>query len=308
MPTYRPVRAEGFSLLELIVVLTILVTMTMMVMPVFKGSLSDAKVEHSMRDMHAMIKSARSLAMSEGNEYRIYFNSKKNQYIHNILSEWRLFALAYRDHGEREGEPKQEIQDRNRGYCHRLQRAGSTMKTWDHNRFSPTRAEATPRRHSSESGYILLEAMVALALLGVISYSIHGTFQQALLTRAQAQDYTRARFLLEQLVADRQLQPIVTQGAGDGFFTGETDERFQWAYQIQKVNLPKPPKPINPPKEGTTRPKFRYPKDSAYLVHVVATVSWRRGGQDFSESIETLFSPRKLWQSAEDEEADLWDM
>lgn len=174
--------------------------------------------------------------------------------------------------------------------------------------FIPTRAAATLRRRSSESGYILLEAMVALALLGVISYSIHGTFQQALLTRAQAQDYTRARFLLEQLVADRQLQPVVAQGGDDGFFNGEADERFQWAYQIQKVKLPKPPMPAKPPEEGTTRPRFRYPKDSAYLVHVVATVSWRRGGQDFSESIETLFSPRKLWQSAEDEEADLWEI
>ena len=78
IPTYRSTRAEGFSLLELVVVLTLLMVMTMMVMPVFKGALSDAEVEQSMRDMHAMIKSARSLAMSEGNEYRIYLHPKEN--------------------------------------------------------------------------------------------------------------------------------------------------------------------------------------------------------------------------------------
>lgn len=54
--------------------------MTMMVMPVFKGALSEAEIEQSMRDMHAMIKSARSLAMSEGNEYRIYLHPKENRY------------------------------------------------------------------------------------------------------------------------------------------------------------------------------------------------------------------------------------
>jgi len=80
IPTYRGSRAEGFTLLELVVVLTILMGMTMMIMPVFKGALSEAEVEQSMLDMHAMIKSARSLAMSEGNEYRIYVNPKENRY------------------------------------------------------------------------------------------------------------------------------------------------------------------------------------------------------------------------------------
>lgn len=104
MPTYRLVRVEGFSLLELIVVLTVLATMTMMVMPVFKGSLSDAGVEHSMRDMHAMIKSARSLAMSEGNEYRIYFNEKKNLYW---VGRWSGFG----DKGERLFTPSSDVRE-----------------------------------------------------------------------------------------------------------------------------------------------------------------------------------------------------
>lgn len=167
---------------------------------------------------------------------------------------------------------------------------------------------AKTKRRASEGGYILLEALVALTLLGVISYSIHGTFQQALMTRGQAQDYTRARFLLEKVVADQQLQPLVVERADDGFFDGEENDRFQWEYQIKKIRLPKPPEPTTPPPPGTSRPPFRYPLDGGFLVHIVATVSWTRGGQEFSESIETLFSPQKLWQSKEEEEANIWGM
>ena len=172
----------------------------------------------------------------------------------------------------------------------------------------PEGLAAKAKRRASEGGYILLEALVALTLLGVISYSIHGTFQQALMTRGQAQDYTRVRFLLEKVVADQQLQPLVVERADDGFFDGEGNDRFWWEYKIKKIRLPKPPEPTTPPPRGRSHPVFRYPLDGGFLVHIVATVSWRRGGRDFSESIETLFSPQKLWQSKEEEEENIWAM
>ena len=128
------------------------------------------------------------------------------------------------------------------------------------------------------------------------------------MTRGQAQDYTRARFLLEQVVADQQLQPLVVERADDGFFDGEENGRFMWEYQIKKIRLPKPPEPTTPPPPGTSRAPFRYPLDGGFLVHIVATVSWTRSGQEFSESIETLFSPQKLWQSKEEEEENIWGM
>lgn len=159
-------------------------------------------------------------------------------------------------------------------------------------------------RRVSQGGYILLEATVALFLLGVVSYAIHGTFQQALMTRAQAQDYTRVRFLLEQVLAEQQLQPLVTQSSGGGFFDNEEDSRFMWEYEIRKITLPKPKVPDTSPPDGGVRGEFKYPKESSFLVHVVVTVTWMRGGQEFSESLETLFSPRKLWQSEDEWEQD----
>lgn len=104
--TYRPTEAEGFSLLELVVVLTILAGMTMMVTPIFNGSLSGAEVEHSMRDLHAMLKSARSLAMSEGNEYRVYFHPKENRYW---IGRWS----GLDEKGERVFTPSSDIREAN---------------------------------------------------------------------------------------------------------------------------------------------------------------------------------------------------
>ncbi|MCH7909983.1 MAG: hypothetical protein IIB38_10245, partial [Candidatus Hydrogenedentes bacterium] len=68
-------------------------------------------------------------------------------------------------------------------------------------------------RRRTISGYILLETAVALVLLSVGATTVHRTIQEAIRTRGQAQDYTRVRFLLDQVVADIEIQPELTEHA-----------------------------------------------------------------------------------------------
>ncbi len=141
-------------------------------------------------------------------------------------------------------------------------------------------------RRRSEQGYILLEAAVALVLLTAGVYAIHGTIQQALITRGQAQDYTQVRFLLEKIIADLEMQAQITEHSDAGTFPSP-HERFRWQYTVRKADIPLPPPPVQ------NEFQFQYPM--RWLAHVHATVSWERGGQPFSESMETLFDTEKLW-------------
>ncbi len=147
----------------------------------------------------------------------------------------------------------------------------------------------------NRGGYILIEAAVAMVLLSIGALTVHRTIQEAVRTRGQAQDYTRARFLLEQVMADLESQPELVEHSDRGRFEGE-HARFSWDYRVRRVNLPKPGRPLRPPPEGEKIKKFTYPEGQEYLAHLRATVSWTRSGRPFSESYETLLAPEALWQ------------
>lgn len=142
-------------------------------------------------------------------------------------------------------------------------------------------------------GYILVETMVALVLLALGSWAIHGTIRQAILARGQAQDYTQVRFLLEEVVAKLEMQPLLRQGAEQGVFGGELS-RFSWESTVKRVNVPSPARQSAGFAPGRGRQAVEYPAE--YLTHIHATVTWTRGGREFSESFETLFRPSKLWE------------
>ena len=151
------------------------------------------------------------------------------------------------------------------------------------------------RRSQTICGYILIEAAVAMVLLSIGAMTVHRTIQEAIRTRGQAQDYTRARFLLEQVVADLEIQPELIEHSDRGRFEGE-HARFSWDHRVQRVNLPMPGPPLRPPPEGKKVESFEYPEGQEYLAHLRASVSWTRSGRSFSESYETLLSPDSLWQ------------
>lgn len=147
---------------------------------------------------------------------------------------------------------------------------------------------------SGRGGYILLETTVALVLLGMGVYAIHGAIRQAIVTRGQAQDYTQARFLLERVIAEVEIQPALQQGSKQGRFEAPLD-RFEWRHEIRKIRIPKPEGAINVGAllAGDDSGQFEYPIE--YLLRVRATVTWKRAGHAFSESFETLIDPTKLW-------------
>ena len=155
------------------------------------------------------------------------------------------------------------------------------------------------RRRPGRGGYILVEATVALVLLSLGAYAVHGTIRQALITRGQAQDYTQVRFLLERIASEVSLQPMVKEESQSGSFTGDFS-RFAWSYTLSRVDVPLPQPPPFPPAGWAEPEDFEYQVE--YLGLITATVTWQRAGQPYSESLETLFNPFKLWQPIEEDD------
>lgn len=136
----------------------------------------------------------------------------------------------------------------------------------------------------------MLETVAALAILSLGVVAIHGALRQAVLARATAQDYTRARFLLEDMVARLELEPFLMEGTHFGSFGGSYS-RFHYACTVSKLILPAP---VIPP-ELLARPGFEIELPVPYLGKIHATVSWTRAGRSYEETVETLFNPDRLY-------------
>lgn len=72
--------AAGFSLMELIVVVTILAILTAAVLPVFGPALRGAKIDNAFQDVLATMRYAQDAAVSQGMEHRVYFDDDHNAY------------------------------------------------------------------------------------------------------------------------------------------------------------------------------------------------------------------------------------
>lgn len=70
----------GFTLMELIVVLTIISIMSAAVVPVFRGTYESVESDHTLRDLVATIKYAQERAVTDCREYRLYISQKTNEY------------------------------------------------------------------------------------------------------------------------------------------------------------------------------------------------------------------------------------
>jgi prepilin-type N-terminal cleavage/methylation domain-containing protein len=71
---------RGFTLVELMIVMTLIAVLALGVSPIFRGTLARARADHAARDLFAEIKYAQESAVSEGVECRVYFDLKKNAY------------------------------------------------------------------------------------------------------------------------------------------------------------------------------------------------------------------------------------
>jgi len=157
----------------------------------------------------------------------------------------------------------------------------------------------SPSARRTARGYILIETVVAMAVLSVSMVAIQRGARQTLYIRGQARDYTQARFLLENLIAEADLQPKHVEGMQSGRFGGDFD-RFSWTVAISRVDLPMPPIPPDVPEEEIKE------LTCEYLTCVRATVAWMRAGREFEETAETLLAPERLFVPKEEDGLPPW--
>lgn len=142
-------------------------------------------------------------------------------------------------------------------------------------------------------GYILVETIVAMAVLSVAILGVHRAISQALTARARTMDVTVARYLLEEVLGDLTLQPELTEGQGQGTFPAP-HERFGYSWSIKRVDIPKPEITGNLP--PAQREYIERLLENSYVGKVQIKVAWERSGQRFEQAAETIIGPRQLWQ------------
>ena len=143
-----------------------------------------------------------------------------------------------------------------------------------------------------KDGYILLESIVSMGLLSICMLAIYGGMRDATLMRGLSEDFTTARFLLEEKALEHELQPELVEGSGSGQFPSP-HERFTYDWEISRVEIP-----IPPPPPGLTDEQVL-----AYLMQFVrfqgklsVTVRWQRAGFEQEITAETLLRPGQLWE------------
>ncbi len=70
----------GYTLMEMIIVMTIIAVITAGVIPVFQGTLTRIRGDRASRDFVALMKYAQESAISESTEYRFYMSHEKGTY------------------------------------------------------------------------------------------------------------------------------------------------------------------------------------------------------------------------------------
>ena len=150
---------------------------------------------------------------------------------------------------------------------------------------------ATATSQKASNGWILIETLVALVVLSIGIVAANRALGESLFTRAMAQDYTQARFFLEQVMSELELQPVLAENStGKGDF-GKDFPRFNYKWAVTRYDLPVPRIPpeilLNFP-NGVQLPV-------PYLGKISVTVSWTRREQTFTRTVETLIGPERLF-------------
>ncbi|MDX9972471.1 MAG: hypothetical protein RBU21_05695 [FCB group bacterium] len=144
------------------------------------------------------------------------------------------------------------------------------------------------RRH----GYILVEAVAAIAVLSLGIVGVQEAMRQSILTRAQARDLTQARFLLEELVGQLQLRPQLAEGGRKGDY-GENYPRFRWEYKVSRIQLPEADQPV-PNEIGPDGKPLMLELPVKFMVAIDVTITWTQRGNEYKRSTRTLCQPEKM--------------
>jgi prepilin-type N-terminal cleavage/methylation domain-containing protein len=79
-PPAATVQRHGYTLIEIIIVLTILSIMTASVIPMYQGSLGRVRFERASRDFVSTLKYAQERAVTDATEHRLYLNEERGAY------------------------------------------------------------------------------------------------------------------------------------------------------------------------------------------------------------------------------------
>lgn len=150
-----------------------------------------------------------------------------------------------------------------------------------------------------DRGYILVETIVAMGLLSISMIVIQSAIRQAIITRGQAQDYTTARFLMQQIVAEREMELETPESSGKGAFE-EPYARFSYEWGLTKVKVPRPRIPEDFPSGQLDMLKRTF---KGYMGKLRVEIQWTRAGRPFSAVGQTLLRPEQLWLPPEEREA-----
>lgn len=140
-------------------------------------------------------------------------------------------------------------------------------------------------------GYIMVETLVAMAVLSISAVAIQEAIRQAILSRGEAMDYTTARFLVEKVIADRMLVFEQPEGKDEGKF-GPPFERFAYSWELRRVEIPMPELPASMPMEEAKAFKDSYVK---YIGKLRVKLTWSRAGTPFTAVAETLLRRNLVW-------------
>lgn len=141
-------------------------------------------------------------------------------------------------------------------------------------------------------GYILVEAVTAMAVLSITALTVQRAVHTAVLARGLSQDYTIAQFLLERLAADRALEPRIAAGDVQSGTFPPPDDRFDYTWSLEAIEISPPELPPG------VAPEQREALAKGLLARMGKLrmeVSWTRGGEPFSAVAETLISPERTW-------------
>ena len=72
--------SHGFTLMELIIVLTIILIMSAAVVPVFGGSMAKLERDHAVRDFVSTLRYAQERAVTDTSEYRLIMDQERSEY------------------------------------------------------------------------------------------------------------------------------------------------------------------------------------------------------------------------------------
>lgn len=88
----------AFTLIELIVVVAMLGVLTAMVVPIYGGSMASMRIRNTQSDIVSLIEYIQERAVTDGREYRLYFDKPENLY-------WVMYLVG-RDGEEKNFEPE----------------------------------------------------------------------------------------------------------------------------------------------------------------------------------------------------------